>query len=192
MRSVLFLSALLVLVGSVAGMSSEVRGPILILGNSDFTPENGVVAGTGIEGDPYVIAGWEIDVPAGEAYGVKIENASARFVLRGLIVRGAVAEEGSAIRLGFVSAATIEACSVNGSVNGIDLAASTDVTLRDNVLYVSGRGLLVTGESAEEYRHAIDESNVLNDYPIRYLYGRDGETVSGITSSNLPWRRAGT
>ena len=185
MRRVLFLSALLVLVGSVAGMSSEVRGPILVLGNSDFTPENGVVAGTGIEGDPYVIAGWEIDVPAGEAYGVKIENASARFVLRGLIVRGAVAEEGSAIRLGFVSAATIEACSVNGSVNGIDLAASTDVTLRDNVLYVSGRGLLVTGESAEEYRHAIDESNVLNDYPIRYLYGRDGEIVSGITSSNL-------
>jgi hypothetical protein len=59
------------------------------------------------------------------------------------------------------------------------------VVLSGNAIYVMGHGLNVVGESAAEYDHMIDESNILNDYPIRYLYGKDGETVSGIRSSNL-------
>ncbi len=185
MKRVFVLLGLVVLLASLATIASAVRGPITILGNGDFTAENGVLAGTGTAEDPYIIAGWEIDVPAGVPYGVKVENATARFVLRGLIVRGALVEEGAAIRLGFVSQATIEDCSITGSLHGVEISSSTDLTLERNAIYVSGRGLVITGESAEEYRHAIDESNVLNDYPIRYLYGRDGETVSGIRTNNL-------
>ena len=159
--------------------------PIVILGNGDFTAENGVIAGSGTADDPYIIAGWEIKVPQGEPYGVKIENATAYFVLRGLIVRDALAGDGAAFRLGFVSSAVVERCTVMNVVNGIEIASSSDLVLRENVLWVLGKGLLITGESAEEYRHDIDESNLLNDYPIHYLYGRDGETVSGLRSSNL-------
>ena len=159
--------------------------PIKILGNADFTTENGVISGSGAKEDPYIIAGWEIDIPQGEPYGVKIENVNAHFVLRGLIIRGALAGAGAAIRLGFVSDATVERCTVVNSTNGVEIASSSDLTLRENVLLVLGNGLLITGESAEEYRHDIDESNLLNDYPIRYLYGRDGETVSGVRSNNL-------
>ena len=39
---------------SLAGMGA--RGPIVILGNSDFTAENGIVAGSGTAEDPYIIA----------------------------------------------------------------------------------------------------------------------------------------
>ncbi|MFC2106627.1 hypothetical protein ACFLS0_07760, partial [Candidatus Bipolaricaulota bacterium] len=57
------------------------RGPISILGDTDFTTENGVVGGTGTQDDPYVVAGWEIVVPSGEYYGVRIENVTAQFAL---------------------------------------------------------------------------------------------------------------
>jgi len=170
---------------SLAAFGGGARGPIAILGDGDFTAANGVLGGTGTAEDPYIIAGWEIDVPQGVPYGVKVENASSSFVLRGLVIRGAASSDGAGIRLGFVSGARMEGCSISSSANGVELASSIDVILERNVLVVSGRGLVVTGESADEYRHAIDESNVLNDYPIRYLYGRDGETVSGIKTGNL-------
>jgi len=161
------------------------REPIAILGDGDFTAANGVLGGSGTRDDPYIIAGWEIDVPQDVPYGVRVENASSSFVLRGLIIRGAGSSAGAGIRLGFVSGARMEGCSISSSANGVELASSTDAILERNVLLVSGRGLVVTGESADDYRHVIDESNVLNDYPIRYLCGRDGETVSGLKTGNL-------
>jgi len=185
MKRVLIAGLLLVALGSLPGFSAESRGPITILGNSDFTKDNGVIAGTGTGEDPYVIANWDIIVPSGEAYGVKVENVTARFKLFALSVSGAIVTEGAAIHVGFVSHATIEGCTVSNSTNGIEISFSTDCVLRQNIMYLSGLGLKVAGESAEEYRHTIDESNEVNNYPIRYLYGREGETVSGITSSNL-------
>ncbi len=185
MRRVFSAVVLLVLWGSLAALASQPHAPITILGNADFTQENGVVGGSGTDADPYIIAGWEITVPTDVANGVKIENVSARFVLRGLVIRGATMGSGSGIHLGFVNGGTIESCSIVDSTNGIELAFSTDVVVRGTVLYVAGKGLRVMGESAVEYRHAIDDSNVLNNYPIRYLYGRQGETISGIKSSNL-------
>ena len=161
------------------------RGPITILGNGDFTEENGVLSGSGTAGDPYVIAGWEIGVPTDGLYGVKIENVTASFVLRGLVVNGAGALDGAAIRIGFAAGGVIEACSIGGSVNGIEIASSTDIAIRDNVLYVHGLGLTVTGESASDYRHAIEQSNLLNDFPIHYYYGLDGEQIEGIETRHL-------
>lgn len=183
-------SVLLVLVWAglcfaVSVLAGGPHDPISILGNSDFTVENGVVAGSGTAEDPYIIAGWEIDVPGGTRYGIKVENATAHFIIRGVILREAGDPQGAAIRLGFVSAATVEDTTIANSINGIEMSSCTDVTLRRNVLYVTGQGLRVTGESAEEYRHDINETNLLNDYPINYLYDKDGETVSGLRSNNL-------
>lgn len=185
MRRVLFAGVLALALGSWTALCADTRGPITILGNGDFTKENGVVAGAGTEEDPYVIGNWNIVVPTGAVYGIKVENVTARFKLIGISIDGATATEGAAIHLGFVSHATIEGCTVSNSANGIDLSFCTDCTLRQNVMYVSGLGLEVSGESADEYRHAIDESNEVNNNPIRYLYGREGETVSGIKSNNL-------
>lgn len=161
------------------------RGPISILGNADFISENGVVGGTGTTDDPYVIAGWEIVVPAGEYYGVRIENVTAQFVLRGLIIQNVTEMDGAGIRIGFAAGGAIEGCSVSDSMHGIDIVSSTDIAIENCILYVSGRGLRVLGESEDQYRHVIADTNLYNNNPIYYFYGLDGETISGLKSGHL-------
>ena len=161
------------------------RGPITILGNADFTEENGVLSGSGTVEDPYVIAGWEIGVPPGGFYGVQIENVTAAFVLRGLIIRSAGEPDGAAIRIAFATGGVIEDCSVAGSTNGIEIASSIDIAVHNNALFVYGIGLNVTGESPEEYRHVIAQSNMLNSFPIHYYYGLDGDRIEGVEARHL-------
>ncbi len=170
---------------ALAAQAGGMLDPIVILGNVDFNSDNGVVGGTGTPEDPYVITGWEINVSQDVNYAVKIENTTASFILRGIIIRGATAADGAAIHLGFVSGATIENCLISDSRNGIEIASSTNVSMKENVLYVQGIGLRVTGETNEQYNLAIDQTNTLNDNPIRYLYGKEGQTISGIESNNL-------
>lgn len=55
------------------------RSPITILRNADFTAANGVVSGTGLPGDPYVIAGWSITT---SATAIRIHNVTAEFLVR--------------------------------------------------------------------------------------------------------------
>jgi parallel beta-helix repeat protein len=184
-RRTLFLVILLTIGATSLVGYAEQRGPISILGNADFTADNGVVSGTGTQDDPYIIAGWEIAVPAGQPYGVKIENVSAHFVLRGLIVREANEINGAAIRIGFAKGGTIEGCTILNSINGIEIVSSTDIAVNTSVLYVNGQGLRVLGESAEEYRHAIDETTEVNDYPVYYYYDVDGETIEGLRTGYL-------
>jgi len=185
MRNVLCVLATFIICLSIGALAQEPHAPITILGNDDFTAANGVVQGTGTLDDPYIIANWKIDVPVGTPYGIKVENASAHFVLRELAIDGAREDEGAAIRLGFVSAATIEHCLISDTHNGIVISSSTNVIIRDSRLQVTGKGLCVIGASSDEYRHVIDETNLLNGYPINYFWGRDGEHISGIKSNNL-------
>ena len=185
MKRILMLVFLGVMTLATVGLAGGTHAPILILGNSDFTVENGVVGGTGTVDDPYIITGWEINVPQSAKYGIKIENTSANFILRGIIIRGAAAADGAAIHLGFVSGGRLENCLISDSRNGIEIASSTGVTLTGNVLYIQGIGLRVTGETAKEYDLAIDETNELNNNPIRYVYGKEGASITGITSNNL-------
>lgn len=165
--------------------SGSVRGPISILGNADFTVENGVLGGTGTTDDPYMIAGWEIVVPASEYYGVRIENVTAQFVLRGLVIQNATNFEGAGIRVGFASGGAIEGCSVTNSMHGVTIVSSTDISMENCLLYVSGNGLRVIGETEDQYRHEIADTNLYNDKPIYYFYGLDGETISGLTGGHL-------
>jgi len=157
----------------------------VILGNADFIAENGVVSGAGTREDPYILAGWEITVPSGEFHGVKIENVSASFVLRGLVINGANQLEGAAIRIGFASGGTVDKCTITNSVNGIEIISSTGIAVRDTVLSVTGRGLHVVGESSEEYRHSIEPSTELNGYPVLYYHDVDGETIEGQRTTHL-------
>lgn len=161
------------------------RGPISILGNADFTSENGVVGGTGTADDPFIIAAWEITVSSDEYYGVRIENVTAQFVLRGLIIQNATNIGGAGIRVGFAEGGAIEGCSVSNSLNGIEIVSSTDLSIDNCVLYVSGRGLRVVGEAEEQYRHEVSTSNLYNDAPIHYYYGLDGGTISGLQGGHL-------
>lgn len=66
------------------------RGPIYINGNENFTEENGVIGGSGIQEDPYVISGWILDMHR-EQYlqPIKIVNTTAYFVIKNCYVGNA-------------------------------------------------------------------------------------------------------
>ena len=51
--------------------------PILIASNSDFTPANGVVSGSGAATDPYLISNWQIkNLTPG--YAIKVDNSKGK------------------------------------------------------------------------------------------------------------------
>lgn len=82
-REVLLVAAVLILAGAPAMALPTPppgpflsRGPIVIESDADFTAANGVVAGTGAPGDPFVISGWAI-VTSGIA--IKVHNVAKEF-----------------------------------------------------------------------------------------------------------------
>lgn len=166
------------------GAVAATRGPIVILSNDDFTPENGVVSGSGTPEDPYIIAGWEI-LLQGEPYGIRVENVDKYFVVRGCLVRGAMDPDGAAIYVNLSSHGTIEDNIVRDSENGIIIANSTDLVLRDNYLEVKRLGLRVTGLERAHFDHEIADTNTVNGRPVRYYFGLEGEEINDIEAGHI-------
>lgn len=184
MKHLLWLVVAAIAVVSIGALGAP-RGPIAILGNADFTEENGVVGGSGTAADPYIVAGWDIDLGADDTYGVQIENVTASFVLRGLVIRGANNQDGAAIRIGFSNGGAVEECIISDGLVGIEIISSMDLQVADCMIESLGYGLRVEGESAFEYRHDIGRSNVYNGKPIVYIYGADGRTIEEERTTHL-------
>lgn len=168
----------------VVGSAAE-RGPIAILSDADFTAENGVIGGAGTPGDPYLIVGWQIRVPSGDLYGIRIENTTASFVVRGCMVAGAMDSRGAAILLADTVGGVVEDCAVSDSINGIRIRTCRDVSARDNFLGVRGVGLQVLGLERDHFRHSVEPTNTVNGQEIRYYYGLTGQTLEGITAGHI-------
>ena len=105
------------------------RGPIHIVGNAGFTPENGVNGGgLGTENDPYIIKNWVIS--ASSANGIDIRNTTAYFVVRNCVVEnGWIAENGVnyyGIKLDNVVNGRVENCTCKNDDYGILLITSSD------------------------------------------------------------------
>ncbi len=62
------------------------HAPILIIGDANFTPENGVVGGSGTSGAPYLIEGWNIS--AASTDGLAIYNTTAHVLVRHVYIHG--------------------------------------------------------------------------------------------------------
>ncbi|MCG2826452.1 MAG: right-handed parallel beta-helix repeat-containing protein [Thermoplasmatales archaeon] len=59
--------------------------PISIDGNDDFiVGQNGVVSGSGNEGDPYIIENWDINASSG--HGIWISNTDVYFIIRNCVI----------------------------------------------------------------------------------------------------------
>ncbi|MEM3040044.1 MAG: hypothetical protein QXO54_04490, partial [Candidatus Methanomethylicaceae archaeon] len=63
-----------------ADLGDGAQNPITIVGNDQFTPENGVVSGSGTPSDPYIIENWTIDAQNGN--GISIFHTDAYFIIR--------------------------------------------------------------------------------------------------------------
>ena len=117
--------------------------PILIVGNADFTPENGVISGSGTVSDPFVIAGWDIDASA--ATGVEIRSTTAYYILRHMWIHS-----GTAIQPYLHEGIKIENAS-NGRVERIE---SYDNTM-DLFIRSSSNIVIVNNEFTNDFSGAV-------------------------------------
>lgn len=77
----------------ISGRAHLPHTPIVINGNREFTPANGVTGGTGTLGDPYMIEGWEINAtdPTNQIWfyhGILVENTNVYFTIRNVLIHG--------------------------------------------------------------------------------------------------------
>ena len=100
------------------------RGPIVIFGNGDFTPANGVTAGSGTPSDPFIIEGWEIDGSTDS--GIEVYNTDAHLVIRDVYLHSALID---ALYFSFVRNARIQNATVNANDAGLYIQDSSNVTV---------------------------------------------------------------
>ncbi len=173
------------LIGVVGMAWAAERGPIVILSDEDFTPENGVVSGSGTPEDPYLIVGWDIRVRTGELFGIRIENVSAAFVVRGCTISGALHPHGAAIYLAGLTGGTVEACVVRDSLHGLVVQTSQDLVVRNVFLGVRGVGFRVLGVAPAHFRHMVDPTVTVNGQEVRYYYGLKNVELEEIQAGHI-------
>ena len=147
--SVLFVSLAVLIVNQQPPTSrdhlSRNRAPILIDADTDFDADHGVVGGSGIISDPYVIEGWEINAslncPERSCTGITVRNVNASFVIRNVNIWGGLYDSG--IRLSTVKNARLESVSVALGGDGISVTASANVTILANVVVGCDQGIHV-------------------------------------------------
>ena len=130
MNKVLLACALVAILAPWALADRVEHPPIVITSDSEFTYENGVVAGSGLPSDPYVIAGWKID-QVGEPFGILIQGTTVPFVIRDVEICGAKV---AGIKILNARNGRIEDCLVEGSGLGIDIFMSENVRVANTTV----------------------------------------------------------
>jgi parallel beta-helix repeat protein len=161
------------------------RLPILILGASDFTPPNSttgcacVVAGSGSAGDPYVIAGWQID--ASQTDGISVASVDDHFVITQVNISGT--RQHTAIRLEDVQNAKVSNVTTAGTFVAVSIRRSKNIAVVDNAITESEYGVwLEASDSNTVVHNTIDRigqisifvrgsDNIVEDNSIEGTYG---------------------
>lgn len=103
------------------------HSPIAIDGDSNFTPANGVVGGNGIQGDPYVISGWEI--LSDSSIGIEINATSAFFIIEGCSIHGSLLYTG--ISLNVSANGVVRNVSSTMNLEGLAATTCSDIVIVD-------------------------------------------------------------
>ncbi len=157
-------SAFVTLPVEVAALTPH--SPILIDGNADFTPANGVTGGNGTASDPYIIEGWEIDASASN--GIDISNTDAFFVVRNIYVHSVLST--TAIDASNVSNGWIDNITMPGGFQGLRLNDVSDFTITNTTAggetclsVTNSNGLVVRGSDfLGAFDHCLEISNSEN------------------------------
>jgi parallel beta-helix repeat protein len=129
--------------------------PISIYDASDFTPPNSntgcgcVVAGSGSAGDPYVIAGWEID--ASQTDGISVASVDDHFVITQVNISGT--KQHTAIRLENVQNAEVSKSMTVGTFSAVSIRASKNVAVVDNAIRESEYGVWLEASNSNTVVH---------------------------------------
>lgn len=122
-----------------ARASYLVHETIIIFGDSEFSPSNGVTGGTGTPSDPYIIEGWEIN---GTESGICIYIAytTAHYVIRGVHCHG---NQTYAVMMLAASNGTVEDCLIEGRGGGIMVMGCMNCSVIANDFRDLGFGVMV-------------------------------------------------
>jgi parallel beta-helix repeat protein len=156
---------------------------INIIGNDNFTTENGVVGGTGTPLDPYLIEGWKVDYRNGG--GINIINTDAHFIIRNVHVSRC--ETG--IRIINVTNCVIEVSNItsNSFGGGISIRESSNISLKNNTFYENNDEGCIISES----NNILIESNSFNNNKQRNaLFIKDSTT--NVTVKNNKFYKNGS
>ena len=142
--------------------SNQVRGPIEIDEDSDFTWENGVISGSGKAGDPYLIEGWEISISGKGAFGIRIANTRAYFIIRNVRIRGSgIGLSSKGIVLHNVRNGRVENTEIINVSYGIKLVSSSFNNVTGNLVSKCWDGIIITNRSNNNtVRDNISKGNI--------------------------------
>ena len=186
-----------------ASASPDVRAPINIVGNANFTPANGVNGGgSGTAGDPYIIENWEIS--AATAHGIWINGTTAYFVVRNCLV-----ENGGSSYYGIylknAPNASIDSNTINNCKFGIYLYSSSNCNIIGNTvknisqyginLYISSNNTISNNTCSNNPGNGIDldksdnnlvENNTCSNNSSNgiWLYVSSNNTIYNTCSNN--------
>lgn len=146
----------------------SIHDPIAIEGDSAFVPENGVVGGTGTEGDPYLIEGWEIRVGEDGWPGVRavtVANTSSSFVIRDVHILGDYGGYGGVVGIAFenVSHGSVEDSSIVNAPTGISTSDSDNISISSNDLTSSSIHMSDTNDSYVSFNLCLNMGIYLLD-----------------------------
>ena len=162
------------------------RDPILIVGNDNFTPANGVVAGSGTAEDPYIIENWNIN--ASITTGIIIRNTTVHFIIRnsyvhdgrpgiyfddvinGKIDNNTVENNSDGIRLHYSRNNLISNNLMGNSMWGISLSSSNNNLLSNNLVENNDYGIFLTSSDNNLIFHNnfFNNNNQAFDDSINY------------------------
>src|SRR5437016_4944167 len=123
------------------------HAPIMISGDSGFTSVNGVVAGTGVRADPYLIDGWIINSTISQIIvancnnveithlsitntdsAIQVANVSNLMIANSTLTMN----RQSSISLSFVNNTTVQGVTATLNSGGIGFWHAINVTISDN------------------------------------------------------------
>ncbi|MCK4615121.1 MAG: right-handed parallel beta-helix repeat-containing protein, partial [Thermoplasmata archaeon] len=142
----------------------ERHSPIVIDGNGDFTPANGVRGGTGTEGDPYIIERWNIS--SNDSDAISISNTDSYVIVGQCNLHGNGDHHG--IALSDAKNVKIEDSRFYENKNQIDLSKGSraEVTT-SNFICSDGDGVY----STSSFVNVSDSMFQVSRYALSIAYG---------------------
>ena len=156
------------------------HAPISIEGNANFTLSNGVVAGSGTVGNPYIIEKWSIDDPY--IPGLIISDTTAHFIVRDCYFHNQKKMLFDAIELANVSNGDIESNVIDSVRMGFYYNVSNNLSFNNNLVRFAVYGAL--SDTADQ--NITMDGNVIYNVTEGFEIGPGSRDVrlSGNTISN--------
>ena len=156
-------------------ISELTHEPINITSDSEFTSANGVIGGSGIEQDPYIIANWNIDA-GGNRYGILIENTQKYFKIENCTVFNSGESSHPVIKLFNISNGFLfkNNCSNNNTLNDdIFIERTNNTIIQDNHCHGSYYGITLI----HSYNNIISDNIVNGIFNGIYLYQSSNNSI---------------